>query len=160
MVGALWWDRHRGPEQIEEFVDRRRATAIGRYAPTSVKLMMDGVLENFTGAMIEPYGDGRGGATENRGLLQIDPDGLRRWVPALDALGFQPHFHAIGDGAVRAALDAVGAARKANGPSDTRPAYRPHPGDPSGRHPAVRANSTWSPTHSRCGPGTTIRWTT
>ena len=121
VVGALWWDRHRGGEQIEEFVDRRRATAIGRYAPTSVKLMMDGVLENFTGAMIDPYGDGRGGTTQNRGLLQIDPDGLREWVPALDALGFQPHFHAIGDGAVRAALDAVAAARAANGSSDTRP---------------------------------------
>ena len=121
VVGAMWWDRHRGAEQIEEFVDRRRATAIGRYAPTSVKLMMDGVLENFTGAMLEPYGDGRGDTTGNRGLLQIDPGGLGVWVPALDALGFQPHFHAIGDRAVRAALDAVAAARAANGPSDTRP---------------------------------------
>ncbi len=100
---------------------RREATAIGRYAPTSVKLMMDGVLENFTGAMLEPYGDGHGGTTDNRGLLQIDPDGLASWVPAIDALGFQPHFHAIGDRAVRASLDAVEAARRANGPSDTRP---------------------------------------
>jgi predicted amidohydrolase YtcJ len=54
-------------------------------------------------------------------LLQIDPDGLASWVPKLDALGFQPHFHAIGDRAVRASLDAVEAARRANGPSDTRP---------------------------------------
>jgi predicted amidohydrolase YtcJ len=121
VVGAMWWEHHRGAEQIEEFVERRRATAIGRYAPTSVKLMMDGVLENFTGAMLEPYGDGHGGTTDNRGLLQIDPDGLSSWVPALDALGFQPHFHAIGDRAVRASLDAVEAARRANGPSDTRP---------------------------------------
>ncbi len=121
VVGALWWDHHRGADQIEEFVARREATAIGRYAPTSVKLMMDGVLENFTGAMLEPYGDGHGGTTGNRGLLQIDPDGLASWVPALDALGFQPHFHAIGDWAVRASLDAVEAARRANGPSDTRP---------------------------------------
>jgi len=121
VVGALWWDHHRGADQIEEFVERRRATAIGRYAPTSVKLMMDGVLENFTGAMLEPYGDGHGGTTDNRGLLQIDPDGLAQWVPAIDALGFQPHFHAIGDRAVRASLDAVEAARRANGPSDTRP---------------------------------------
>ena len=49
------------------------------------------------------------------------PEGLRTWVPQLDALGFQPHFHAIGDRAVRVALDAVEAARRANGPSDTRP---------------------------------------
>jgi predicted amidohydrolase YtcJ len=117
----MWWERHRGAEQIEEFVERRRVTSIGRYQATSVKLMMDGVLENFTGSMIEPYGDGHGGTTANRGLSQIDPEGLKTWVPQLDALGFQPHFHAIGDRAVRESLDAVEAARRANGPSDTRP---------------------------------------
>jgi predicted amidohydrolase YtcJ len=121
VIGALWWERSRGGEQIEEFVERRQTTSIGRYQATSVKLMMDGVLENFTGAMLEPYGDGKGGTTDNRGLLQIEPDGLASWVPELDALGFQPHFHAIGDRAVRASLDAVEAARRANGPSDTRP---------------------------------------
>jgi predicted amidohydrolase YtcJ len=121
VVGAMWWERHRGPEQIEEFVARRAATSMGRYQATSVKLMMDGVLENFTGAMIDPYLDGAGGVTTNRGLSQIDPEGLRTWVPELDRLGFQPHFHAIGDRAVRESLDAVAAARAANGPSDTRP---------------------------------------
>ena len=121
VVGALWWDRNRGAEQIDEFVERRARRPSDDTRATSVKLMMDGVLENFTGAMLEPYGDGQGGTTDNRGLLQIDPDGLARWVPQLDALGFQPHFHAIGDRAVRASLDAVEAARRANGPSDTRP---------------------------------------
>jgi hypothetical protein len=121
VVGALWWDRWRGAEQIEELVERRRATSIGRYAATSVKLLMDGVLENFTAAMLEPYEDGHGGVREERGLSQIDPVRLREWLPRLDALGFQAHFHAVGDRAVRDSLDAVGAARRANGPSDTRP---------------------------------------
>ncbi len=121
VVGALWWERHRGLDQIDEFVARREATSIGRYQATSVKLMMDGVLENFTGAMLEPYGDGAGGSTGNRGLLQIEPNVLATALPRLDALGFQAHFHAIGDRAVRASLDAVEAARRANGPSDTRP---------------------------------------
>jgi len=121
VVGALWWEHDRGGEQIEEFVERRRSTAVGRYAPTSVKLMMDGVLENFTGSMLDPYLDGHGHPTDNRGLRQIDPEGLLTWVPRLDALGFQPHFHAIGDRAVRDSLDAVAAARQANGLSDTRP---------------------------------------
>ncbi len=121
VVGAMWWERQRGGEQIEEFVARREATSIGRYRATSVKLMMDGVLENFTGALLEPYADGLGGTTSNRGLLQIDPGGLADWLPRLDALGFQAHFHAIGDGAVRASLDAVEAARRANGATDTRP---------------------------------------
>lgn len=122
VVGAMWWERDQdAAAQIEAFVARRAATSIGRYAATSVKLMMDGVLENFTGALLEPYLDAEGRATDNRGLSQIDPVGLRSWVPRLDALGFQAHFHAIGDRAVREALDAVEAARRANGPSDTRP---------------------------------------
>jgi len=121
VVGAMWWERARGAEQIDEFVERRAAMSIGRYRATSVKLMMDGVLENFTGAMIDPYLDADGRPTDNRGLSQIDPDGLQTWLPRLDALGFQAHFHAIGDRAVRESLDAVEAARVANGPSDTRP---------------------------------------
>ena len=159
VVGALWWEHSRGTEQIEELVERRRATAIGRYAPTSVKLMMDGVLENFTGAMLEPYLDGHGGTTDNRGLLQLDADGLMDWVPQLDALGFQPHFHAIGDRAVRVALDAVEAARRANGPSDTRPHIAHiqviHPDDVARFH-----NSTSRRTPSPCGPPSRPRWRT
>ena len=121
VVGSLWWDRGRGAEQIEELVARRERTAIGRYAPTAVKLMQDGVLENGTGALLEPYLDDVGRPTRNRGMSMIDPEVLKAYVTRLDALGFQPHFHAIGDRAVREALDAVAAARRVNGQTDTRP---------------------------------------
>ena len=121
VVGALWWERSRGADQIDELVERRARTAIGRYAPTSVKIMQDGVLENFTGAVLEPYLDADGRPTTNRGLSQVDPEALKGYVTRLDALGFQPHFHAIGERAVREALDAVEAARRTNGPTDTRP---------------------------------------
>ena len=121
VVGALWWERARGVEQIEELVERRSRTASDRYRPTSVKLMQDGVLENFTGAVLEPYLGPDGHPTDNRGLSQIAPEALKEYVTRLDALGFQPHFHAIGERAVREALDSVEAARIANGPSDTRP---------------------------------------
>jgi len=121
VVGALWWERSHGAEQIDEFVERRARTAVGRYAPTSVKIMQDGVLENFTGAVLEPYLGEDGRPTANRGLSQVDPDALKGYVARLDALGFQPHFHAIGERAVREALDAMAAARAANGVSDTRP---------------------------------------
>jgi predicted amidohydrolase YtcJ len=83
--------------------------------------MQDGVLETFTGAMIDPYLGDDGAPTTNRGIRFIDPDRLPRWVAQLDAAGLQPHFHAIGDQAVRDCLDAVAGARAANGPSDTRP---------------------------------------
>ena len=46
----------------------------------------------------------------------VDPEALRGHVSELDRLGFQVHVHAIGDGAVRSALDAFEAAAKANGP--------------------------------------------
>lgn len=121
VVGALWWERSRGSEQIEELVERRARTAVGRYRPTSVKFMQDGVLENFTGAVLEPYLGPDGRPTANRGLSQVDPQALKGYVASLDALGFQAHFHAVGERAVREALDAVEAARRANGISDTRP---------------------------------------
>ncbi len=121
VVGAHWWDREGGLDQLEGFVERRGNGSHGRFQATAVKLMLDGVLENFTGAMLDPYLDGHGAQTDRRGLDFIDPVALHEIVTRVDALGFQPHFHAIGDRAVRNALDAVAAARRTNGPSDTRP---------------------------------------
>jgi len=120
VVGALWWDRHRGDEQIDGLVDARARGTVGRFSPTSVKIMQDGVIENFTAGMIEPYLDAEGRPTENRGLSFVDPERLNGYVTRLDALGFQVHFHAIGDRAVREALDAIEAARVQNGPNDLR----------------------------------------
>jgi predicted amidohydrolase YtcJ len=119
VVGALWWDRHRELDQIPEFLaQRERGTA--RFRPTTVKIMTDGVMENHTGALLEPYCDGCGGHTDNHGLTYVERDLLAAAVTELDRLGFQTHMHAIGDRAVRNALDAVQAARAANGPSDRR----------------------------------------
>ena len=120
VVGALWWDRHRGLEQIDGLVDARSRGAVGRFAPTSVKIMQDGIIENFTAATLTPYLDAHGEETTNAGISFVEPELLRDAVTRLDALGFQAHFHALGDRAVREALDAIEAARDANGPSDNR----------------------------------------
>jgi predicted amidohydrolase YtcJ len=123
VVGALWWDRHRGLEQVADLLTRREAgsvTGAGGFHPTSVKIMIDGVLENFTGALLEPYCDGHGGHTDNTGLTYLDRADLSEAVTALDRHGFQVHLHAIGDRAVRNALDAIAAARSANGVADHR----------------------------------------
>ena len=79
--------------------------------------MQDGVAENFTAGMLEPYHDPTGCHDHGSGLSYVDPIALRGYVTQLDALGFQVHLHAIGDRAVREALDAIEAARTANAPS-------------------------------------------
>ncbi|MFC0598199.1 amidohydrolase [Streptomyces palmae] len=113
--GALWWDRERGAEQIDELVALREESRHGRFRAGAVKIMQDGIAENFTAAMTAPYLDACGHATANTGLSFVDPLALREHVTRLDALDFQVHFHALGDRAVREALDAVEAARRANG---------------------------------------------
>ncbi|MER7988799.1 amidohydrolase [Streptomyces noursei] len=120
VTGALWWDRDRGAEQIPELVDRRAELSHGRFRARAVKIMQDGIAENFTAAMTSPYLDSCGCATTNTGLSFVDPVALREHVTALDALDFQVHFHALGDRAVREALDAVEAARTTNGRRATR----------------------------------------
>ncbi|WP_369148189.1 amidohydrolase [Streptomyces sp. R44] len=115
VTGALWWDRERGAEQIPELVARREKLSVGRFRAGSVKIMQDGIAENFTAAMTTPYLDGCGCATANSGLSFVDPEALRGYVTELDALDFQVHFHALGDRAVREALDALDAAIAANG---------------------------------------------
>ncbi len=120
VVGALWWDRHRGLEQVEDLLAQRERGRVGRFAATSVKIMQDGICENFTAAVIDPYLDARGHATENRGISFVEPELLKAVVTRLDAEGFQVHFHALADRAVREALDAIEAALEANGPSDHR----------------------------------------
>ncbi|MCW2528498.1 MAG: Amidohydrolase 3 [Pseudonocardiales bacterium] len=124
VVGALWWDRHRGIEQIDDF-RQQREQQLAPFFPTSVKIMIDGVLENQTGALLEPYCDGCGDHNNgDTGLTYVDPELLAEAVTRLDALDFQVHMHAIGDRAVRLGLDAVEAARMAN----------VHPGRTNPRH--------------------------
>ena len=120
VVGALWWARHRGEEQVADLLALRARAPRGRFRATSVKIMQDGIAENFTAAMIEPYLDDRGRPGDRRGLSFVGPEALKRHVAALDHEGFQVHIHAIGDRAVREALDAIEAARAANGPNDNR----------------------------------------
>lgn len=117
VVGALWWDRTRGAEQIPELVQRRALLSSDRFRATSVKIMQDGIAENFTAAMTSPYLDRCGGATRNTGLSMVPAEALSEYVAALDTGGFQVHVHAIGDRAIRESLDAFAAARARNGRS-------------------------------------------
>jgi predicted amidohydrolase YtcJ len=139
VVGALWWQRGAGTGQLDGLAERRslsegrsltegrslsegrgRAEPGGRFRATSVKIMQDGVCENFTASMLTPYLDPHGHGGGGAGTSFFDAAELMAAVTAIDARGFQVHFHAIGDRAVREALDAVEAARRANGPGHGR----------------------------------------
>lgn len=140
VAGALWWERTRGLEQIDDLRARREQAlkvrapghALGSgFHPTTIKIMTDGILENHTGALFEPYCDGCGGHgsdssgsesghEESRGLTYVEPKLLAAALVELDSFGFQVHMHAIGDRAVHNALNAVAAAKAVNGPSRNR----------------------------------------
>ena len=80
----------------------------------AVKGFVDGVVESRTAAMLEPY---PGGGT---GELNWTSDDLDRTVVLYDREGFQVFLHAIGDKAIRMALDAYERAAQANGTSGRR----------------------------------------
>jgi predicted amidohydrolase YtcJ len=88
----------------------------------AVKIFADGVIEypSQTAALLEPYLDAAGHPTRNRGPAYFTQDGLNKIVAAADAAGFTVHIHAIGDRAVRAALDGFADARRRNGARDNR----------------------------------------
>ena len=102
-----------GDDGTPDYVEYRNLYARERLAPSCIKLALDGVpTDGHTAAMVEPYADG---GRRDTGLLMIPTETLNPLVARLDALGFTVKMHAAGDGAVRAGLDAIDAARKANG---------------------------------------------
>lgn len=88
-----------------------------RFKPTCVKVFADGVpTESHTGAMLAPYEAGQPNAPA-KGLLLFDPAEFAPHMAEWDRKGLNVLFHAAGDAAVRAALDAIAYARKTNGPN-------------------------------------------
>ena len=78
--GALWWDRTRGGDQLDDLLDRRQQGQAGRFRAGTVKIMQDGVAENFTAGMIDPYLDGCGCQSGHSGLSYVDPADLAEQV--------------------------------------------------------------------------------
>jgi len=115
--GAIVWNTDLGVEQISRILEARERFSSRRLKARSVKIWLDGVLEVHTAALLAPYSDKEDGTT---GELLIPPKMLREVITKLDALDFQIHFHAIGDAAIRASLDAIEEARSINGEKDNR----------------------------------------
>ncbi len=81
-----------------------------------VKLMMDGVIENYSAAMLEPYSDKPG----ERGSTAWTAEKFNAMAAACDRAGLQIYTHAIGDRGVRMTLDGYEHALKTNRHPDSR----------------------------------------
>jgi predicted amidohydrolase YtcJ len=80
-----------------------------------IKLFADGAMEfpTQTAALLEPYNNADGRPGTSKGKLYLASDAMAAFIKQADADGFNVHIHAIGDSAVREALDALGVARAA-----------------------------------------------
>ncbi len=116
VVAALNWEPGVGLDQVPQLIATREKYSGGRLQATAIKFWADGIVETHTAYMLEPYTDN----PDSRGLLMIPMDEIQAGTMALDAAGFQLHIHAIGDGTVRSALDALEQAQATNGVRDSR----------------------------------------
>jgi predicted amidohydrolase YtcJ len=117
---ALYADPRYFDEQVRRFDESRRLVAEAGsplLTANTVKFFADGVIENETGALLEPYCTGM----HNHGQRNWEGDELADAAARVDDLGLQIHIHAIGDAAARQALDAIEFVIRRNGPRDRRP---------------------------------------
>ncbi len=117
---ALYADPRHFDTQVRDFAEsRRRVDAAGSPLLTAntVKFFADGVVENETGALLEPYCSG----LHSHGQRNWEGDALAQAAARVDELGLQIHIHAIGDAAVRQALDAIDFVIRRNTIRDRRP---------------------------------------
>ncbi len=148
VVASIHCDTDKGVDDVPRLVALREKYRGGRRLRAGgVKIYADGVLETRTAAVLEPYL----GFGDDRGKLNVEPEAFKALATALDAKGFQIHVHAIGDRGIRATLDALEAARKANGAARRPPPHRAPRADRPCRHPALSRARASSRTSSRCG---------
>ncbi len=99
-----------------DLLKRAMSAPVGRLTFGRVKMFMDGVFDTWTAFRTDDY-PGRPGF---RSAPLFPPGEFAALCIEADAMGLQIAVHAVGDGAVRATLDGYQAARKANGPRDSR----------------------------------------
>jgi predicted amidohydrolase YtcJ len=101
---------------IERFAELRSTFDGDRLHMGMIKIHNDGTTEARTAAYLEPYTD----VPSSSGAVLLEPSVLNPFVVAIDRAGIDVHIHAIGDRAVREALDAIALARAENPDADTR----------------------------------------
>ena len=103
------------PADMEALVRERQQYAGERVKVDFLKLFLDGVPVAKTAAMLEPYVGDDPASHDPYAMLLVDRETLQEVLIRFDGEGFTVKMHATGDASLRAALDAIEAARKANG---------------------------------------------
>jgi predicted amidohydrolase YtcJ len=101
-------------EQIAKYAALRDSTRDALVSYGFAKTILDGTVDAKTAFMLEPYVGG------GNGVPMLSQQDLDRAVADFDRAGLQVEIHAIGDGAIRMALDAYEHAARVNGPRDRR----------------------------------------
>ncbi len=101
---------------LERWMDGQTPNVRTGYA----KIFVDGIPPTRTAAMLEPYLPDKVHGAGFKGELQHSPADLNAALIRLDKLGMTVKMHATGDASLRAGLDAIEAARNANGNTKLR----------------------------------------
>jgi hypothetical protein len=104
--------------QLKEILQARDRYHDDWIAAGSAKFFLDGVIETHTAAMLAPYSNSN--VPSLTGDLLWDAEKYKKFVAELDKNDIQVFTHAIGDRAIRVALDAYEGAAKKNGTKDAR----------------------------------------
>jgi predicted amidohydrolase YtcJ len=115
-LSPISWNPGTFDDDVFAFLEGREQWRRENIDVDSVKIYMDGVIEYGTSPLLEPYEDEHYGSGE----FFYEQDDVDRYFRYFDEIGIQIHVHAIGDAAIRRALDGFEAMRAANGMSDNR----------------------------------------
>ncbi len=115
-ISPINWQPGAFGDEIYDFVAARDKYRRSGIDVESVKMYIDGVLENGSAVLLEPYASDRFKDSQPF----YSQEDLNRYITWIDSQDLQVHLHAIGDGGVRMALDAFEAARRINGMKDNR----------------------------------------
>ena len=115
-LSPISWSPGTFDDGVFAFLEGREQWRRENIDVNSVKIYMDGVIEYGTSPLLEPYADEHYGS----GQFFYEQDDVDRYFQHFDQMGIQIHVHAIGDAAIRRALNGFEAMRAANGMSDNR----------------------------------------
>ncbi len=110
--------------EIEHAAELRKKTKGRMFDLSNIKIQLDGTMPGTpsTAYMKEPYSDEWSEAHKHCGQLRFDMETLTAVFKKSHELGFTVHVHAIGDGALAMALDAIEKVQSETGSHDYRDA--------------------------------------